>query len=551
MSLESFNKQSRASLFRCLSSGTLDLLVIGGGITGAAIFRDAALRGLRAGLVEAFDFASGASGRSSKLFHGGLRYLKNRRFRLVWESCQERNLHVRLNPRLVRPLPFLVPLYEGRGVSRAEMRLGMFAYELLAGLRNHRFHRFLSRQATLMLVPGIPTAGLKGGCLYYDAAVDDNRWTIETLKDGVRNGGVALNYAGVTGLLKKDGKISGVCVEDRNQAGIYEIFARSVVNATGAFSDQVRRMDRPDASQLVRLSKGTHLVFRPEDVPLSVTTVFSSPLDGRSLFLVKRDGCFLYGTSDDWEDADPASPAPREGDVNYLLESLRRFMPDAGLGLEQVQFIYSGLRPLFWSGSKEQCGPETSREDFIEVAPSELVSVVGGKLTTARITARRVLDKVIRRLERRAAWSPCRTHEVSIGGSNEAVAEGFSHWVRRCPSMSGHIRDLYQRYGVDADEICRELARVPTPRPHGREPIRPELEYLCRREMVCTLEDLMDRRFGFLDWSCERRLQYLRYNASVIQGALGLSESDFVGQFGDYQEHLERLHSLPICMQAA
>ena len=551
MGLQTFNKQSRASLFRCLSSGTLDLLVIGGGITGAAIFRDAALRGMRVGLVEAYDFASGASGRSSKLFHGGLRYLKNRRIRLVWESCQERNLHARLNSRLVRPLPFLLTLYEARDISRAEMRLGMLAYELLSGLRNHRFHRFLSRQETLLLAPGIPTAKLQGGCLYYDAAVSDNRWTMETLKDGVRNGGIALNYAGVKALLKRNGKICGASVEDRAQADSYEIFARSVINATGAFSDQVRRMDRPDASKLVRLSKGTHLVFRQEDVPLGVTTVFSSPLDGRSLFLVKRDGCFLYGTSDDWEDADPARPAPGERDVNYLLESLRRFMPDAGLGPEKVRFTYSGFRPLFFSGSEEQCGSEASREDFIEVAPSGLVSVVGGKLTTARIIAHRVLDRVLRGLDRSSAWSRCRTHKLPMGGSNEAVAEGLSYWVRRCPSMSGYIRDLYQRYGVDADEICREVARMPSRRPIDIDPSRAELEYLCRREMVCTLEDLMDRRIGFLDWSCERRLQCLRNNASVIQEALGLSESDFAGQFADYQEHLERLHSLPSCMQAA
>ena len=177
MGLVSFNKQARPELFRKLSGETLDLLVVGGGITGASIFRDAALRGMRVGLVEAKDFASATSGRSSKLIHGGLRYLKNLVFRLAWESCHERNLHIRLNKRLVRPMPFLVPLYQERGELRALMRLGMLLYEGLSGFRNYRLHRFVSREETLSLAPALPVDGLTGGCLYYDAVVSDNRWT--------------------------------------------------------------------------------------------------------------------------------------------------------------------------------------------------------------------------------------------------------------------------------------------------------------------------------------------------------------------------------------
>src|SRR5215217_2077199 len=307
MRLESFNKQSRLELFRKLSGEPLDLLIIGGGITGASIFRDAALRGMRAALVEADDFASGTSGRSSKLVHGGLRYLKSLGFRLAWESCHERNLHVRLNKRLVRPMPFLVPLYRGQGESRALMRLGMVLYEGLSGFRNYQLHRFMSREETLSLAPALPVDGLTGGCLYYDAVVSDNRWTVETVKDGVRHGGVAVNHAPLIGLLREDGKIIGGRVHDKIGGEHYEVRARAIVNATGVFADQIRRMDDPESAQLVRLSKGTHLVFAEEDVPLSVTVVFSSPLDGRSLFLAKHEGCFLYGTSDDWEEADPGA----------------------------------------------------------------------------------------------------------------------------------------------------------------------------------------------------------------------------------------------------
>jgi glycerol-3-phosphate dehydrogenase len=547
MGLGSFNKQSRPGLFRILSGGTLDLLVIGGGITGASVFRDAALRGMSVALVEANDFASATSGRSSKLIHGGLRYLKNLGFRLAWESCHERNLHVRLNKRLVRPMPFLVPLYRGQGEPRALMRLGMVLYEGLSGFHNYRLHRFMSREETLSLAPALPVDGLTGGCLYYDAVVSDNRWTVETVKDGVRHGGVAVNHAPLTGLLREGGKVIGGRIQDNVGGEHYEVRARAVVNATGVFADQIRRMDDPDAARLVRLSKGTHLVFAEEDVPLSVTVVFSSPLDKRSLFLAKHEGCFLYGTSDDWEESDPGAPVPAESDVDYLLATLDRFMPEAGLDGEKVQFVYSGFRPLLFSGDGDLDSAAASREDHIEVSPSGLISVIGGKLTTARIMAIRVLDRVIDKIGGSTTWSRCRTHRLSIGGTNEAVAEGLAYWVKRYPRLAWYFRILYQRYGLDAHTICAEAMAIhkgldPDPR---AEPIRAEVRYVCRNEMVCTLEDLLERRAGFLFWSSEQRLERARYGARVIRGELALTEQEFEDQFARYREHLTRFHSLP------
>src|SRR5678815_2556563 len=194
MALDTFNKRSRPSVFQRLANEHFDLLGIGGGITGASVFRDAALRGMKVALVEAKDFASATSGRSSKLIHGGLRYIKNLGLRLAWESCHERNLHIRLNKRLVRPLPFLVPLYRDHGDPRWLMRLGMMLYEALSGFNNYKFHKFLSREETLSLAPALPAKGLTGGCLYYDAVINDSRWTMEVLKDGVAHNGVAVNY---------------------------------------------------------------------------------------------------------------------------------------------------------------------------------------------------------------------------------------------------------------------------------------------------------------------------------------------------------------------
>jgi glycerol-3-phosphate dehydrogenase len=427
------------------------------------------------------------------------------------------------------------------------MRLGMILYEALSGFNNYRFHRFLSREETLVLAPALPTEGLTGGCLYYDAVINDSRWTMEVIKDGVAHGGVAVNYSRVTQLLNEGKHIVGARVHDELNGSQYDIRSRVVVNATGIFADQVLQLDGLHIPKSRRLSKGTHLVFAQEDVPLSTTIVFSSPVDGRSLFLAKHEECFLYGTSDHWEEASPDLPIPALVDVEYLLTSLNRFMPEAQLDRSKVQFVYSGFRPLLSNGDHSTDSSSVTREDYIDVSRSGLVSVVGGKLTTARITAARVLDRVIKLIGRDPAWSACKTHKVSIGGTNEAVAESLAHWVRRCPRLTSYFRVLYQRYGLDANEICAEVTRIqedPASDPTA-EPIRAEVQYVCRHEMVCTLEDLIDRRAGFLYWNAEKRLERLRYGAHIIRHELDLTEAEFESQWLAYRDHLKRFHSLP------
>ena len=509
MGLESFNKRSRGPLFQRLAGQPFDLLIIGGGITGASIFRDAALRGMSVALLEANDFAAGTSGRSSKLIHGGFRYLRNLRFRLVWESCHERNLQVRLNKRLVKPLPFLMPLYEGGSISGTKLRIGMWLYEMMSGFNNYRFHRFLGREETLLQAPGLLRQGLLGGMLYYDAIVSDNRWTLETVKDGVRAGGIAINHAPVTGLIKTGNTVIGATGVDSIGGATYEVRFKAVVNATGVWADRIRKLDRAEVTDLVKLSRGTHLVFASSDVPLTVSTAFISPIDGRALFLIKQNGCFLYGTTDNWTDTNPDAPIPGREDVEYLLESLRLFMPDSHLKRENIRFIYSGFRGLPVTDGKDLDPSSVTREDYIEVAPSGLITVVGGKLTTARIMAIRVLEKVMRSLGDSGQWSPCETHQLPLGGANEAIA------------------------------------------PTGQkvEPVSSEIAYLCRNEMACTLEDLMERRLALLDWSNEERLERIRDLSTLVRDELDMQEEEFEQSYRDYQQHLSTLHSIPDAMR--
>ncbi len=219
-------------------------------------------------------------------------------------------------------------------------------------------------------------------------------------------------------------------------------------------------------------------------------------------------------------------------------------MPEAQLNRDKVQFVYSGFRPLLSPEDESTDSSSASREDFIEVSSSGLVSAVGGKLTTARITAARVLDRVIRTIGDN--FSGCQTQKISIGGTNEAVAENLAQWVRRCPRLSSYFRVLYQRYGLDASGICAEATEIyeSSDSDPQVELIRAEVEYVCRHEMVCTLEDLIDRRAGFLYWNVEKRLERLRYGAEVIRAELDLTEPEFEAQFVAYREHLKRFHTL-------
>ncbi|MEK6822297.1 MAG: FAD-dependent oxidoreductase, partial [Nanoarchaeota archaeon] len=436
---------------------------------------------------------------------------------------------------------FLVPIYTGKGDSKFMLRIGMLLYEALSGFQNFKFHRFLSREDTLTLAPGIPSEGLEGGVEYYDAEVSDNRWTMEIIKDGVRNGGVALNYAPITGLMKSGGLVSGVTINDTISGKQHHIRARCVINATGVATDSIRAMDG-QTSALVRLSKGTHLVFKEEDVPITVTTVFNSPIDGRPLFLAKHEGAVLYGTTDDYVEDDPGAPMPAKKDCDYLLKSLALFMPSARLDRRKVQFAYSGFRPLIKSGSTSV---EASREDLIETSLSGLISVVGGKLTTARIMATRVLDTARPILG--TIPGKCLTGKLSIGGTNKDVAEGLLLWVKRYPPLASYFTILFQRYGTDAQGICEQAMLIHSgqhPDPTA-EPIRAEVQYVCRNEMVCTLQDLIERRAGFLYWNAAKRLERLQHGKKSIMKELDLTDKEFERQYDDYKTYLAKFHALP------
>ena len=523
-----------------MSSEPLDVLVLGGGITGASIFRDAALRNMTVGLVEAHDFGSGASGRSSKLVHGGLRYLHNLRFRRAWEASHERNLHLDLNDRFVKPVPILIPTYRRGGDAAAKVKVAMWLYQMMSGTGNARRHRFVDRSETLELGPGLENRRLTGGVVYYDGIVDDARWTLETVKDGVLHGGGAVNHAPVVSLVKDGNAIRGAIVRDALEDRAYSIEASTVINATGAWADQVREMDQPGRPAMVRLSKGTHLVLARDDVPLNVSCVFPSPLDDRHLFLIRRDDCFLYGTTDGWHDGSPDDPRPGEVDTAYLLEAIRRFFPGSSLTRSSVLYCYSGYRALPSPKANRSLPWSVGRDDMVEVAQSGLATVVSGKLTTSRSLAERVLDRLTEGADGMDRWSACRTDRVAIGGAGPADAAGPGARASGSGALAGHLETLYARYGPGAREIIAGITAD-----ENGPPFQAEVRYVCRNEMACTLEDIVERRVAPLSWSSGQRLEYLRQVAPVIRHELEMDEEEFASRYQDYRRNLRRYHALP------
>src|SRR3954471_11157242 len=374
----------------------LDLLIIGGGNTGAGIARDAALRGFRTALVDKSDFGAGTSSHSSRLIHGGIRYLEQGAFRLVFEASHERRVLLRIAPHLVRPLAFLFPIYRGSRVPAWKLRAGMWLYDLLSSFRNVHWHRWLRPKKGRPVEPGLRDGGLVGAALYYDAQTDDARLVIATVRGAIKAGALAASYVETTALLKPDGRVRGALVQDVLTGETVTLRAHIVVNATGPWSDQLRRLDDPHAAPMLRLTKGAHVTVPRNRMSNAHAVTLFSQLDGRVMFVLPWGDLSYIGTTDTDADASPDELRVTAADVTYLLRSANAAFPDAHLGSNDVRSAWVGLRPLLRedSGSPSQ----VSREHRVLESPHGLISIIGGKLTTSRVMARDVVDRVARKL---------------------------------------------------------------------------------------------------------------------------------------------------------
>lgn len=487
----------RASNIRRLASERLDVLVVGGGINGAGIARDAAMRGLKVAVVEKGDFASGTSSKSSKLIHGGLRYLEHFHFRLVRDACRERDRLRKLAPHLVRPMAFLFPVYRGDPVGLIMLELGMVTYDLLAAFRNIHPHRFLTRGRVGDLEPALKSQGLKGAALYYDCWTNDARLTLETILGAHQEGAIVANYVEILQFLKSGSRIVGAEIADQITGARYEVSATVVVNAAGPWLDQIRRLDDPGAANVLRLTKGVHIIVPRDRVRNQHAIVARSPADKRILFVIPWEDRTLVGTTDTDFDGSADEVRPEPADIRYLLDTANEYFPTAKLGESDVVSAYAGLRPLVASnGAKDPS--EVGREEKIFTSSSGLISLGGGKLTTYRLLAREVVDLVFAATGVR--HSRVSTARRALPGGQMRPDEIVSRYRRADRDgelQNGVLEHVVRRYGSRAEillKLLRDDEEMAEPLVKDRPDLSGEAILARQAEMAVKIDDIIQRR---------------------------------------------------------
>ena len=494
--------QRKEMLERVRAGGTWDLVVVGGGATGLGTAVDAAARGHRTLLLEARDFAQGTSSRSTKLVHGGVRYLAQGHLGLVREALREREILLRNAPHLVHSRTFLVPAYSWW--AKPYYGLGLSLYDRLAGSRGLGRARSVSRTGALGLVPTLRPAGLRGGITYEDGQFDDARLAIalaRTLTDDL--GATALNYTPVTSLLKRNGRITGVEAHDAETGEFWKIAARAVINATGVFADGVRRLDEPDARPMLAPSQGAHLVLGPEFLPGDCALLVPRTDDGRVLFAIPWHGRTLVGTTDTAVAGPIVEPRPLAQEVDFLLTHAARYLI-RGPARSDVLSTFAGLRPLVAATAGEKTS-RLSRDYTVAVSAAGLVTIVGGKWTTYRRMGAAAVD--------RAAWvaglppTPSATAALPIhGASGGASSDPLGHYGSEAPAVA---------------RLLGERAEWSAPL-HPRLPDRAgEVVWAARHEAARTVEDVLARRARalFLDARASREAAPLV--AAILAAELG------------------------------
>ena len=493
------NRQKSLARFR---DEEFDLAVIGAGINGGAVARDASMRGLRVALLDRGDFAGATSSRSSKLIHGGFRYLPQGQFKLVYEALRERErLRHRTAPHLVHPIQFLFPVYRRRGFNRFTMAMGLTFYDLFAGMPFKEWHSSLNAAEVRETEPALSRDGLTGGAMYFDAWADDARVTFENVLDADLHGAAVANYAAVETFRIADGKIASVSVRDLLGGITCEVRAKKFLNAAGPWVDEIRRMDDPAAKACVRLTKGVHLVFARTVLPVRESLVLADER-GRIVFVMPHDRYVLVGTTDTDYAGDPASVRTEIGDVEYLLAVLAESLPGIKLTKADVATSFAGLRALV--REKDGAAPSSvPREEVILESASGLITVAGGKFTTHREIAQKLVDLAMKHLGRQAGICPTLTTPFPgarplADGDNSG--SGAVAAMRTIPATSAEI--LKARYGTRAPIVARIASRRPElaePLSRGCPAIGAEVVNAVSNEMAHSVGDFLIRRTS-LSW---------------------------------------------------
>jgi len=536
----------RTALAR-LADEELDVLVVGGGITGAGVALDAATRGLRTALVEKGDFASGTSSKSSKLVHGGLRYLQNGDVRLVYEALHERQRLLRNAPHLVRVLPFLIPMFGKGGVihPKLEKALGsaMWMYDLTGGARIGKLHKRISKEETLAHMPTLPADRVGASYLYYDAQADDARLTLTIARTAAELYGAACaNHAPVVELTHAGGRVTGAVVEDAHTGERIEVRARAVVNAAGVWADEVRALDEGANPDAIRPAKGIHLTVPWSLVRNDIAVVAPVPKDKRSIFVVPwpapegQEPTLTYiGTTDTDFDGSMDEPHCTRDDVEYLLRAINASTTTT-IEERHVLGTWAGLRPLVKATTSGRTA-DLSRRHAVAVGASGMVSVTGGKLTTYREMAADTMTAVADVLDLPRSQRRSRTSKLRLLG-----ADGYD------AGATGTARHLHQRYGGEARVLQAMVERDPAlgaPLVEGLPHLRAEALYAVRYEMASTLADVLERRIRGLMLRRDATAAAAAATAALIAPELGWSEHRTREEVASFRARAEREREAP------
>ncbi|MEJ9228329.1 glycerol-3-phosphate dehydrogenase/oxidase [Peribacillus butanolivorans] len=501
-----FSNIYREETIEFLKKEKFDVLVIGGGITGAGISLDATTRGMKVALVEMQDFAAGTSSRSTKLVHGGLRYLKQFEIKMVAEVGKEREIVYENGPHVTTPERMLLPMHKGGTFGKFSTSIGLRVYDFLAGVKKSERRKMLSVSETLKMEPLVKKEGLKGGGHYVEYRTDDARLTIEVMKAAVDKGATPINYTKVEKLLYENDKVIGVQVNDILSGNQYEIYADKVINAAGPWVDSIREKDQSKKGKTLKLSKGVHVVIDQSKFPLKQALYFDTP-DGRMIFAIPRAGKAYVGTTDTFYDGDPAVPTVTLEDRAYLLKAIDYMFPEVKVSDEDIESSWAGVRPLILEEGKDPS--EISRKDEIWESDSGLITIAGGKLTGYRKMAKTTVDLVAGKLSQQSnrSYPNSSTKKMPISGGDVGGSINFSDYIQTHIQIgvdSGltakDSKELLAMYGSNATvlfNIAKSEGDVGT-RIGLPQKLFVQLQYALDHEMAATPVDFFFRRTGTL-----------------------------------------------------
>lgn len=513
MALSTLNREV---IKKKLQNEEYDVVIIGGGITGAGIALDASQRGMKVALVEMQDFAQGTSSRSTKLVHGGLRYLKQAQIKVVAETGKERAIVYENGPHVTTPEWMLLPMHKGGTFGKFTTNLGLTAYDRLAGVKKYERKKMLSKKQTLNKEPLVKKDGLKGGGYYVEYRTDDARLTIEVMKRAEENGAEVLNHTKSTDFIyDAKSKVRGIEVQDLLTGEMYQINAKKVINAAGPWVDEVRKKDYTRNNKQLRLTKGVHVVIDQSKFPLRQAVYFDTEKDGRMIFAIPREGKAYVGTTDTFYDNDKTKPLTTQEDRDYLIDAINYMFPDVNVKDEDIESTWAGVRPLILEDGKDPS--EISRKDEIWEGKSGLLTIAGGKLTGYRHMALEIVDLLAKRLkqEYKLTFDDCKTKHTPISGGDVGGSANFENYVARkveegkAIGLQADVAErLASKYGSNVDKLFN-IAQIAQDKTLNL-PLEMyvELVYSVQNEMVYKPTDFLIRRTGKLYFNINQVKQY-------------------------------------------